>query len=288
MKATYVILSLLIFGSSALCAANPQKITTFSPPYPEVWGYDLSNYPIQQEGGSSDIEAFRMPNGDIWFTAIIANEASKIEKKHILIKFFQHSVQELTLEEYYSINDKNRKHQLPKDILGDPVYFQNGSTLSSKSISSGKRCHPPDFVANYLQKSSPDGSERLYTILSASPQVSMEIMESNCDTERAPFLYQKLHFLSDNLIDLHDDTFIVFSRRGSLMLRFDAELKTKFISQHALRTSRRDYLKSNFFVLDYSVINKIGDQIFEKGVFPFQGAHDALLLYLKEQEVKNE
>ena len=66
------------------------------PPYPDVWGYDLSTLPAMKYG-SAGMRAYLMDDGDVWF---LITESYKIRPsmedieehsnyKYLLIKFFK-------------------------------------------------------------------------------------------------------------------------------------------------------------------------------------------------------
>ena len=62
---SYRILILLLFlYSNAFAIEIPTKKEF--PPYPDIWGYDISNYPIRREYPSGIFE-YKIRNGDFWF-----------------------------------------------------------------------------------------------------------------------------------------------------------------------------------------------------------------------------
>jgi hypothetical protein len=141
----------------------------------------------------------------------------------------------------------------------------------------------PDFWGNYLVKTDSNGTEKNYSILAASTQVSIHQSDLDCVAEgNSSFLYQKLHALTD-IIPLKDDSFIVFSTsEPNIILRFDKDFKTKFKPITPVTMHGSDIMR-NFFVIDYALIEDLYTQFTGKSTQVYQRIHDALLTHFQEQ-----
>ncbi len=289
------IIQILIVFWGLTIAASTLAITTtttkkpIGPPYPQVWGYDLSTLPAMKYGATS-ISAHPMQDGDIWFlvtqsyTVKPSMESSEkcVNEKYLLIKFFKN--EKITLSEkerieLFKIIDKD----------GDPTkykydqefHFSDKSKFKFCSNNSGGKYFCPDFYEQYFLKTSPQGQESKHSILVAEPQVKMWVDGGAGDRSGAPFYYQKLRLIR-NIIPLKDDTFVVFENGSSLILRFNKDFKTKFKPETPIRIQGTDVMR-NFFVIDYSVIEDLEEKhLGSPGPF-FQNLHDNLLSYFQEK-----
>jgi len=270
--------------------SEPERKTY--PPYPDVWGYDLSEYPAFKWGGG-DVRAYRMEDGDIWF--IISTDykiedplkrfsakGKHFDEKYILIKFFKQELIELTKEERSKLFNNFSGDQRVGYSTSRLVTFKTGETLEIDSAPTPKLCFVPDFISHYLIKTNADGIEKKYTILASSPQVQVSRDRASCEVQGAPFLYQKLYFLPGFLIGLEDDTFLVFDVGSNLILRFDKNMSTSFQPRNPVFI-QGEYINRNFFVLDYSVIKELQDKYISEPIPLFQTVHDALLVYLENK-----
>lgn len=272
-----VIVFLFIFSCSP--PTQTKKIYSL---YPEIWGYDLSEFPAMK-WGLAGVETYAMDNGDFWFFVDYfyknTNPMEKVSienKQYILIKFFKGEKLKLTLQEKNKLVQVIEGKKLSLSSLSSKIEFKDGSTLETYNEICPKLCFVPDFFLDYLIKTDTHGKAKKYSILVASPQVDIYLDEGLCEENAAPFLYQKLHTLHD-LILLKDDTFIAFDMGSSLILRFDKQLKTKFKPVSPTVIHYNDYISRNFFVIDYSLIENLHKKFIDEEVPLYQSIHDALL-----------
>ena len=117
-KNTVYFLSMLcaLLINFSVMAAAPKTY----PPYPDVWGYDLSTLPAIKYGAAS-VSAHPMKNGDIWFLVTksykikpsMESSEEHFDKKYLLIKFFKNEQIELSEKErikLFKIIDKDGDH----------------------------------------------------------------------------------------------------------------------------------------------------------------------------------
>ncbi|MFI4937260.1 MAG: hypothetical protein ACHQJ6_01970 [Candidatus Berkiellales bacterium] len=285
-KNIIILFYLLVF--SLLAHAGEQALPSkSSPPYPNVWGYDLSEYPAVKWGLAGK-HAYRMEDGDIWFiitysyktvTSLKKRNTDFTDYKYILLKFFKGEQIELNEEEAKKLRSNLRDKKL---ITSEKVNFKNGSTLKTVFKSSPKLCFIPDFQLGYMLKTDVNGLETKYSILGASTQVEMISDMARCEHQGSPFLYQRLYLLY-KLIDLGDDTFIAFTDGSNLILRFNKNLETKFKPVTPVRTRDGNIILRNFFVIDYAIIEDLKSKNILKDVPLSQTIHDELIEYFKKQ-----
>jgi hypothetical protein len=286
-KTSYWLVLILFYITSGIAQAT-QKI---HPPYPDVWGYDMSEFPAVK-WGLADVIPYAMDDGDIWFVVDYSYKKTNpmdffsptTDDQYVLIKFFK--------GEQTILNAQERK-KLFKITEGKKIStgysqpaqmtFSDGSKIKVHTYAPAKRrCYVPDYAVNYFSRVNAQGKEKKYSILAASSQVSIWESDVDCMAEgTSPFLYQKLCTLTD-LIPLKDDTFIVISSESNLILRFDKDFKTKFkpvtpVTIHGSKIMR------NFFVIDYALIEKFEAQSLNQAGSLYQNIHDALLTHFQEQ-----
>lgn len=285
-------LCVMLFSCSAVYARS-----TINPPYPEVWGYDLSQVPAVT-WGTSDIKAYRMQDGDLWFvlTHSYKTESSlpipsdNVDTKYVLLKFFKGQQQEFSQKDYQKILTSIEKKGTLLDYNPSETFsFSDESTLRFYPIESVVRFYVPDFYGSYFIKMDAKGNENKFSILAASSQVEMCSNGGFAKSDAKLFLYKRLYVLSQ-IIPLKDDTFIVFSKKGNLILRFDKDLKTKFkpVTPIMLRDGNELYIPRNFFVISYELINNLGTHSLNEPSTLYQNIHDGLMQYFEKQYRKNQ
>ena len=246
---------LLLF--SATSRGTDTSTEQIVPPYPEIWGYDMSEFPAMK-WGLAGIDAYAMDDGDIWFvvdyfyrkTNPMDFLAPTADDQYALIKFFKGEISILNWEERKKLFEATEGKDL--DFYPNPVHmtFSDGSEIKVHQYSPpNMRCYTPDFSEHYLIKIDPKGNETKYSILAAYPQVSIWKDDPDCQPrEVSLFFYQKLHALT-NVIPLKDETFLVLSGNSNLILRFDKNFKTKFKPSSPTKISG-NMIMHNFFVID--------------------------------------
>jgi len=228
-----------------------------------------------------------MDDGDIWF--IISTDyktedplKKKINEKYVLIKFFKKELTELTKEERWKLSDAFLEKKHIGYTASRSVTFKSGEALAIDYDPAPKLCFVPDFISHYLVKAGENGNNKKYTILASSPQVKIWQDRARCEAQGASFLYQKIYFLPQFLISLEDDTFLFFGVGSNLILRLDKDLNTHFKPKNPILI-QGEYIDRNFFVLDYSIIEKLQSKYISESVPLYQTIHNALLIYLKKQ-----
>ena len=265
-------------------SCSPQsQISKIYPPYPDVWGSDLPEFPAMKSG-LARIEAYAMDDGDFWFLVDFSYETTKplefggsiVNKQYMLIKFFKGEKLKLNIQERNKLFKVTEGKEVPISLFAPPIKFKDGSSLEAHDGLCPKLCFTPDFYVDYLIKTDTQGETKKYSILVASPQVDVYPDKGLCEVKGAPFLYQKLHTLH-YLIPLKDDTFIAFDSGKSVILRFDKELKTQFKPVTPTVIHYGNYINRNFFVIDYSLIENLEEKFSDEEVPLYQSIHDALL-----------
>lgn len=166
-----------LFIHLSVMAATPK----IYPPYPDVWGYDLSTFPAVKWGASS-IQAYAADDGDIWFLATYSyksnysKDVSENNKdfRYMLIKFFRGEkieLKEKELKKFFKLVEGKRAYSLFID--GDKIIFSDNSKLEGYSEPSSPKRLSPDFYGNYFIKTDKYGKENKNSILAASPQVEI-------------------------------------------------------------------------------------------------------------------
>ncbi len=290
-KNTVYFLSMLcgLLINLSVIAATPKTY----PPYSDVWGYDLSTLPAIK-WGSASVEAYPMDDGDIWFiithsyktTPSMDTSENELDSKYVLIKFFKKEQVELSekqAEEIIKIVEK-QKPTLRK-IYDEVITFNDNSKLQFCPNHTSVKLFSPNFYNRYFLKTDPQGQQKKYSILAASPQVRIYLDGGLGEIAGGPLFYQKLYMLR-SIIPLKDDTFIVFENGSNLILRFNKDFETKFKPVTPVRV-QGNYIMRNFFVIDYSVIEKLEAEYLGQPVPFYQNIHDALLNYLHKKYVSS-
>lgn len=276
--------------------AKPKRV---GPPYPEVWGYDLSTFPSLRSG-FSEMKAYHREDGDILFIVTYSYRTEdslgpvdkNVDFKYKLIPFFKGKEKIISEKEYKSLLKKLANQEIPLDFVnGSEISFSDGSKL--KLCKQENKCNHivPDYYDNFLKKIDKDGYSQNYSILGASVKVEVSRDESCAEDYTVPLLYKKLYHFK-KMIPLKDDTFIMVDKNQNLILRFNDNLYTKFKPVTSVDI-QGDYIWGNFFKIDYSLINKFEKEFLEEFAFyhpdktppayqKYQNIHDRLLCYLSE------
>lgn len=287
-----ILLSSLVFCTQAEC-----QITQVGPPYPEIWGHDLSTFPSLQSG-FSEMKAFKMNDGDIWFLSTysykIQDSLGMVDKnvdfKYKLIPFFKGKQKLLSEKEH----ERLLKRLAGKEIFLEPekdaqLVFSDKSKLSLCTKNLNVKHSVPDYYNYFFEKTDVNGHVRNYSVLGAAVQVEMYRDKDAPSESTLPFFYKKLYHFK-KMIPLKDDTFILVDKNQNLILRFDACLRTKFKPVTSVEI-QGDYVWQNFFIIDTSVIQKLEDNFLKDFSFYhpntrppayqlYQNVHDNLLYHL--------
>ena len=280
----FVSLAGLLISSTLVLAAEQDKL---GPPYPDVWGYDLSTLSAIKWNLAS-VTAYTMDDGDVWFLVTQSYKtlpSMDSSEKHIdsiyrLIKFFKGENTELSevdLKGFFEVINKQKN--FTGLLFKNELTFSDGSKLQANYRGRGVRGFNPDLYSLYYLKTEAQGQEKKYSILAGATQVEMHFDGGHGEIEGPPFYYKKLYTLG-SIIPLRDDTFIVFENGGNLILRFNKDFKTKFKPVTPIRI-QGNYINRNFFVIDYSLIEELESKAPQGG--GFQSIHDGLLEHFHEK-----
>jgi hypothetical protein len=266
------------------------------PPYPEVWGYDFSEFPAARKNAISLI-GYNIPNGDYWFLVrkYFEDEGpSSGEYKNIkknLVKFFENK--------NYEFNSKKRKEffdNMPQSthaIISSRSFFSNGDIIQrmgpdtwDKYYIKSKHCPTEQIMNSYMGITDKDGNIKArYSVILALPEpIKEEFPEDAFYNECGPLskdriIYKQLVLLDYQVIMLEDDTFILFGD-SNLMIRFDKDFKTKFKTKVNYKTRDGRTLKTNFMVIPRDEIEKMYDEIIKKDLPRVQTIQDMVMDYM--------
>jgi hypothetical protein len=250
------------------------------PPYPEIWGADLTHYVRLQQCETWPSE-YKMPNGDIWFFfKTVDNEGHKVpissrKARWAMHQFFRNIAVDFDDAEWSAIPGDHDNPACGLEIIDKLPYkvvcqitFASGRTIESHDYSNnGSRCRTIDVISDLsLIKRNAKGevlSEYVVLFIHSAHHL-VEDTTGTCDdpfySGTEPFLKIQTIPMTGSLRSLDDGTFLV--RSEGVIVRFDENMKTKYQGQMVtLRDGRK--LKSNFFVMPYSVLNKIRTEVLE-------------------------
>ncbi len=267
------------------------------PPYPDIWGYDLSKYQAVKENKNL-IFAYKVDNGDYWFEFrnFIKMEDSNdehnkkvtIEKKLGLLKFFEGTVARLTDQEEKYMSTLSGKSEVWRDS-GEKITFSNGHTIEIEyKFNRPKACDGETIrEVSFIKKDEKGNELGEYSVIIATPTVSKVeewTAEGAIDGCGFPsydgYIYKQLFSLSGKMIKLEDDTFILYKRNYNIIARFDQNFKTKFNPKVNFKTRDGRILKRNLFVIPHKVVNDIYLEVTDKKIPWIQGLHDGLMDYI--------
>ncbi len=101
-------------------------------------------------------------------------------------------------------------------------------------------------------------------------------------------IYSQIVFAPNYLIKLDDDTFIAynFTMLNGAILRLNKNIETKFRSEHEIDIGFENPLKSNLYIVPYSVLKDLEKQTSSEQDYMIQGVHYRLLTYLYNEQEK--
>ncbi|MBA8666880.1 hypothetical protein H1Q59_03110 [Holosporaceae bacterium 'Namur'] len=292
----YIIILITMLGAPiSILAETKNNDKSKYPPYPDVWGYDISEV-TTRDNKSSFSSVYKALNGDIVFEVLDKryNEKGLIKNKYLILKFFEGKTEEVdNIKTYIKENNLERIYEISKIIL------KNGQHIESYYSTGGTLCQNNELLQNLLLKGQvKEGRDRLsihdedvekVSIIAARPNISRSIDKEDGYCDRGgpgggELIYEQLYFLPMGMIKLDDDTFITVSNH--LAIRFDSNFKTKFKPKHdvCLSTTNDWCIKGNFFVIPYSIIEELDMKTTKDNDHGVQGLHDRILLYLYKQQ----
>lgn len=257
-----VLLLLIIFFNIA--SAEEKKY----PPYPDVWGYELStNHPHIDE-------VAKIPDGDYMITYIKERiEAMRIEDityKRAWVLFFSGISKDFTKDEYDEFMKKITKEnrEVKFDRTHPKIVFSDGSIIERGGWWMGNCSNP---FERYLQKKDKAGkviAQKMLLYLYDEPVKSdiKKRCERNWDYKK-DYYFKKVDNMYEQFILLEDDTFLILttSPKSVVIIRFDKDFNTK-----------SDLMGKNIFLLDYKTF---GDIAWKSGIDD-QSVNDAVSDYL--------
>ena len=306
----------------AVCnlALASEEITKKYPPYPDTWGYDLSEYQAARinEFGVSD---YKIDNGDYWFEFTSFILKNKLDDTHLddqniyrilkskfsLIKFFGNEIYQDYAEldftklnskyEYHNkaINEQITKHTVCEKspnltFYHNKITFSNGHTLERVYDDDIplKQCWWDGLAALYYVRKDEKGNELgRYSIITVGSNPSKLLsLDSDdyietCGDPNAKYVYEQIFSFYGKMLLLEDDTFIL-SGDNNVIVRFKEDLTTPFAPAVNYLMYNGKVLKRNFYVIPYEVIGKIITQKRLAEIPIRQGLQDGLIEYLAE------
>ncbi|KIE05966.1 hypothetical protein NF27_CG01460 [Candidatus Jidaibacter acanthamoeba] len=294
----YIIILITMLGApTSILAETKNNDKPKYPPYPDIWGYDLTDYKRTKDT-SSIISAYLAPSGDIVFTFHIEDQTKNNFDENdynkntwlAALKFFTGEIVEIGLPKNLDAFVEDNKLV---NIGSREIELKDGTMIIYDYDSAGRLCQSNNLVRSSLLIGKPrSGEEWLYrsddqvkkfSIIEAMPDIFRDYDRQGVDPcpRGGKIIYKQLYFLPSTLIKLKDDTFIAFNSSGNLIVRFNKDLDTKFKPHKGIKGMD---INKNLFIIPYSVIENIYDQVIKEEEYGVQGVHDRLLLYFQDEE----
>ncbi|MDF3047659.1 MAG: hypothetical protein K0R73_777 [Candidatus Midichloriaceae bacterium] len=222
---------LIIFGFCSQANAGKDKLKY--PPYPDVWGYDISD-DSNQEFPFLCID--KSEDGDYTISY-----SDKDGESFNVINVFKGGKKKFPnwkeLDKYLDSEDKR--------MFSGSARF--ASLSDGKLIATGYKLPGSSPYYQYVRRTPGHFDEK-----DNEYELSPIGIATHCKGGKE--CINEVYFLASSFIRLEDDTFFVFDSSYYLFIRFDRDFKTKFKSQHTVKLDDNRELKSNFYVLPYSKI----------------------------------
>ncbi|MDF3046894.1 MAG: hypothetical protein K0R73_12 [Candidatus Midichloriaceae bacterium] len=233
MNFKLILLALLIAFS--LCSqASAGKSKLKYPPYPDVWGYDITDDVDTSSVVPLHIE--KRLDGDY---TIFYRDKDKVS--YNVISVFKKEKKKFPnwkeLDKYLDSKGK-RMFSGEKQF----VALSDGKVIDSNSKLPGSSIH-----CLYVRRTTDDFESK-----NNEYELSPIGVATRCKEGKE--CVNEVYFLALSLIKLEDETFFAFDTSYHLFIRFDRDFKTKFKPQHKVRLDANRELRSNFYVLPYSKI----------------------------------
>lgn len=279
LAAAPVSLSFLVLfaGNVGADATAPTSPAKKYPPYPEVWGYEFP-YPNQDRYYLFSLA--RMDNGDIYVTY-----GKKEAERNILnpievegIGFFSGEKRGFTASQYNVFWDAHRKKEIGTGLpVLSRIVFKDGSSIQRAGSGGGGNCYDPFIhaLAAYDKNGQRLARKGLVYLLSVPRKVAYSPRCPDAEgevIERA----QQANYLS--LVELKDDTFLVYEQGGNFILRLDKVLNTKYS------------LNDRLFLIDWDVVDRMRQETLREAQgdirIAAQKLNDAVYDYLMQLKQK--
>lgn len=302
--ATVLIIMLYLFVLPVITTAKEIDIKKKYPPYPDIWGYDLSDYPAVKEGHAA-IRSYYTQDGDIIFRFKAEysdkppHSKENPEIKFLNLKFFEGKFFEVKDFDKYEKENKLGSTSTPYG----QVKLKDGSIIKSFYNPGGRQCNANEYLQYSLIKGKlkpgeeflsfyDEGVEKVSILATMSKPYLDMITDDHalCSPggRRGLQVFQRLlYFLPSDIIGLQDDTFIALYPAQGLIIRFDKNFQTKFKPQHDTyfeNMGKKYKIKGNFFVIPYSKIEELYEETLEDKDYRIKGLHDRILFYLYEEQ----
>jgi uncharacterized protein YecT (DUF1311 family) len=241
----------LSYNGEILTYSNPSQSGIKYPPYPDVWGLEMPVY-----GYPPGIRlAAKMPDGDFYFSYIKERkeqQGTAVEKyKYAWILFFSQIKKDIGQDKFSTPILLLKKENI--EIHQKDSYSVSFSDRSSiEYLDNNTSAHCPDPYEKYLFKKDKNGNKttcKMLLYLQNNPvKTEMDNCERNFDYDK-DYYYKKVDVMvTEYLIHLNDDTFLVVSHgpESIVIIRFDKDFNTK-----------SDLMGKNIFMIDYKVIKNL-------------------------------
>lgn len=232
----------------------------------DTWGYTLPQY-------VSDIRnvhprLFRMENGDVLITYVaepiktLKADGTCCDDDFLRqgIEFFSgktHAYNPVEYEEFY------REAGTAQYSRNKKIQMSDGATI--EVMSNSYNCY--QFVNASLVKKDRDGHVLARKVLFYKNQTLKSLLvDESCGT-RAPraAIEVQIENIEPSLVKLDENNFLIYEpSNGNLVVRFDANLHTRFQS-------------GNLLMLDYSEVEALRDQLLDKQQYSEQAFHDSIM-----------
>ncbi|MBI3560188.1 MAG: hypothetical protein HY080_00510 [Gammaproteobacteria bacterium] len=233
--------------------------------FPEVWGYELPIY--NKEIRNVHPRLFKMPDGDILITYVsepiqtlkLDNTCCEDAFLQKGIGFFTKRTVDFTLDEYDDFFHDSNNPLLKPD---KKIQLSNGDTIEV----SGNPYNCYKLINHALVKKNPQGKVLLSKLLLYRNQTPRRLrVDETCDdTKPRTEIDARIENVDPGLVKLDDNNFLVYEASGgNLVIRFDAELNTKFHSD-------------NLFIVEQGWVDGIKQQLVNAREYSEQSLHDTL------------
>lgn len=281
--------TLVIVFSAWNTAWGQEEVAKQFPPYPDVWGYDLSEYELLRER-KAHLMAYVMPDGDIAFVFPVSEVPYKEKDgrltikndKWLLLKFFAQEKTFLTVDQLDEVT-KNTKYI--SFIGNNNIKLSNGTVVKKDIPLDSTFCRSNNLLSSLTLKDSSEKTIKKVSIISGYDKPLKQKGSTFCEGERGEaYIYKQLYFLPRNIIKLEDDSMLVFSGDGTLIVRLTKDLTTPFKPVTPIDVTNGRKTLTNLFILPYETIEKLHSEVPSDSTSGEQGLHDGIVNYLIEHK----
>ena len=287
----FMIRILIIMALLSIKLVHADELTQY-PPYPDVWGYDLSNYVTSiDKDRNVHIKGYKIESGDYWFnfisnTAINIKLDKTLKSKYSMLEFFGQRVHKNYQElDHTSVNsnfiyfkengsDRVNKYALRDNWISNydhrKITFSNGESLEFDS-SIRRGCWDTGIRNISFLKTDKNGNKiGRYAIIIANSHATSEEWDdrhhdlNDCGVDSDKEVLAQLHPIAGGMILLKDDTFLLYgstSRNAdSIIVRFKQDLTTPYSPDVNYKMYNGKTLTKKIFVIPYQIIASLAAQ----------------------------